>query len=491
MNKKLSQEQLNYRQLKDNETIIIEQLTTQLNQVNLNSNLFSTTTSKSSKDKSLKSLHIGLTNNYSCIEVVTQLQIIFTWLSQEDFAINIYTSLDSLNFAHGFNQLRINELSPELKFADLVEINQSKLLNNNTIMVLNDFYTRHDGNWYSDISIIIGKVAINTTSNIIFYFDDNMLTIKYQAENSLLIEKIYQSLINLQNISDKFLTIQQLPLLSNQVYQQLVYDWNNTVRDYPADKTIQQLFEEQVDKTPNNIAVVYENIQLTYAELNTRANQLAHYLREAYHIQGDDLVALCLERSELMLVAILGVLKAGGAYVPLDPLVIPVERVSYVLSDTKAKVLIANEVNADKLVKVLDDLTVVNNTLLSNTTNQLQLELIDSQYLQTKVSNYSAGNPQTDITSNNLAYVIYTSGTTGKPKGVMIEHNSALNTIYATKYLYIQNNQLNKVTFFTSYVFDVSVSEIFTNILFGNELHILSNLTRIDILAIEQYLLTN
>ncbi|MEN9946429.1 MAG: hypothetical protein RLZZ293_815, partial [Pseudomonadota bacterium] len=274
--------------------------------------------------------------------------------------------------------------------------------------------------------------------------------------------------------------------LINDDYQQIVYDWNNTAKDYPADKTIHQLFEEQVTKTPNNIAVVYEYTQLTYAQLNAKANQLSHYLRETYQIQGDDLIALCLERSELMLIAILGVLKAGGAYVPLDPSY-PADRISYVLSDTKAKVLIANQINQDKLVEIINSLTIINDkdeqSLLLNQTisKQVALELIDSSELQYKLANYSADNPEINITSNNLAYVIYTSGTTGKPKGVMIEHKNVGNLIFNTIKNSRQIDLNSKVLAFAPYVFDSSVAEVFPTLIAGAQIFLLSENNRKDL----------
>ena len=126
-------------------------------------------------------------------------------------------------------------------------------------------------------------------------------------------------------------------------YNKIIYEWNKTERPYPEDKTIHELFEEQVERTPDNIAVVYEDKQLTYSALNQKANQLAHYLRQNYEIKGDDLIALCLERSEFMLIAILGILKSGAAYVPIDPNY-PDERISFILTDTRAKVVITNAV---------------------------------------------------------------------------------------------------------------------------------------------------
>ena len=241
-------------------------------------------------------------------------------------------------------------------------------------------------------------------------------------------------------------------LLSEKEYQQVIYDWNKTKRAYPQDKTIHGLFEEQVAKTPSNIAVIYDNTQLTYEELNQRANQLANYLRTVYKITGDDLIALCLDRSQYMLVAILGVLKAGGAYVPMDP-TYPKDRISYILNDTKAKVLITT--------------CHSHNTCHFHGSGNLDPSLheddrvyLDSDEFIQVLKKYSTSNPQPNINSNNLAYVIYTSGTTGKPKGVALQHQGIINRItwMNNEYPLVHTDRILQKT---PYIFDVSVWELF------------------------------
>ncbi|NEJ83531.1 AMP-binding protein, partial [Rhizobium leguminosarum] len=146
--------------------------------------------------------------------------------------------------------------------------------------------------------------------------------------------------------------VQEYRLLSAQQYQQIVAAWNATEKEYPREKTVQALFEDQVEKTPDHIALVYEDVKLTYRELNARSNQLANYLRQTYDIKPDDLIALCLDRSEQMLIAILAVLKAGGAYVPMDPSY-PDDRIQYTLEDTGTKVVLTNVVHQAKLEEII------------------------------------------------------------------------------------------------------------------------------------------
>src|SRR6202011_3297374 len=142
----------------------------------------------------------------------------------------------------------------------------------------------------------------------------------------------------LKQISAKqSITIKELSYVNPVRYDQQIIKWNATVQPYPKEKTLQRLFEEQVERTPDNVAVIYGDKRLSYHSLNARSNRLAHFLISEHGIQPDDLVALCLDRSEEMLVGILGVLKAGGAYVPLDP-GYPEDRLAYMLSDTKASV---------------------------------------------------------------------------------------------------------------------------------------------------------
>lgn len=205
-------------------------------------------------------------------------------------------------------------------------------------------------------------------------------------------------------------TLAQLPILTAQERQQLLVDWNQTANEYPQDKCIHQLFEEQVAKTPDATAVVFENEQLTYEKLNQKANQLAHYL-QSLGVGSETLVGICVERSLEMVVAILGVLKAGGAYVPLDPNY-PQERLNYMLCDSAVQVLLTQQNLLDSLPQK----------------HPASIVCLDTDWQL--VNTHSHNNPVSDITSDNLAYVIYTSGSTGKPKGVMGIHQGAVNRFH-------------------------------------------------------------
>ena len=281
--------------------------------------------------------------------------------------------------------------------------------------------------------------------------------------------RCYENLL-LKISSNPYEAITKIDLVDKETKDKLLYKWNNTDRVYPSNKTIHYLFEEQVVKSPNNIAVKYEDVKLTYKELNERANQLAHYLIKHHNIKPDSLITLLLDRSEYMIIAILAVLKAGAAYVPMDSKY-PDDRIKYIISDTKADVVITNEIYNKKVNKISKKVSTI---------------AIDDSIQ--KLDKYPITNPIVDnLTSNNLSYIIYTSGTTGKPKGVQIEHHSVVNVIlYLNKNIYNKHKQ--NISAFTSYTFDVSVSEFFCALISGNSLNILSNTTTKDALSISKYI---
>ncbi|MUG94289.1 amino acid adenylation domain-containing protein [Scytonema sp. UIC 10036] len=242
--------------------------------------------------------------------------------------------------------------------------------------------------------------------------------------------------------------ISSLPLLTELELQQLLVEWNNTSKNYPSDKCISDLFEEQVARTPNAVAVVFEDQQLTYQQLNCRANQLAHHLR-SMGVSSDVLVGICVERSIEMVVGLLGILKAGGAYVPLDP-EYPTERLRFILEDARVSVLLTQQ----HLVELLP-------------TSAPQFVCLDTQWQQ--ISQWSQENPSTTRDSADLAYVIYTSGSTGQPKGVQISHRSVGNFLYAMKQQpgITQQDTLLGVT---TIAFDIAALEIFLPLIVGAKL---------------------
>ncbi|MDR1818630.1 MAG: amino acid adenylation domain-containing protein [Methanobrevibacter sp.] len=216
--------------------------------------------------------------------------------------------------------------------------------------------------------------------------------------------------------------------------------------------TIIDIFNHQVKNNKNKIAIVFNDVELTYKELNQKANKIANYLLLNHKITADTLIPLFLSRSEYMVIAILAVLKTGAAYVPISPS-FPKNRVKHILNDTKSEIILTDETNHNTIsgMKIQQTVYILENILKKE-------GLVES-------------NPNIEYQVNSLAYVIYTSGTTGMPKGVMIEHHSVVNLIKSntTKYGF-KNSGEDVLLFFANYVFDISVEQIFLALLNGYKL---------------------
>ena len=206
--------------------------------------------------------------------------------------------------------------------------------------------------------------------------------------------------------------ISRLPILREAERHQLVVKWNDTAVAYPRNLCLHELIEGQVERTPEAAAVVYEDRQISYSELNRRANQLAHYLRKL-GVGPEVLVGVCMERSIEMVVGLLGILKAGGAYVPLDPMY-PEDRVAYMVEDSRLKVLVTEQRFRGRFAQ-----------------KGTPLVCLDSDWQA--ISRESSENCRTEVGPENLAYVIYTSGSTGKPKGVQIPHRALVNFLISMR----------------------------------------------------------
>jgi amino acid adenylation domain-containing protein len=244
--------------------------------------------------------------------------------------------------------------------------------------------------------------------------------------------------------------VSRLPLLEEQERRQMVEEWNGTRREYGAEKCVQELFEEQVEKTPTAAAVEYEDGWLSYAELNRRANRLGHYLR-GRGVGPDQRVGLFLERGWEMVVALLGVLKSGGAYVPLDP-EYPAERLQYMLSDSEPMLVLTQA----RLRGELRGAVPV-----------LELDRQAGEWLENE--EIAESNPEGSEGAHQLAYMIYTSGSTGVPKGVMVEHGGLRNRIAWMQEAY-RLQGVDVVLQKTPYAFDVSVWEFLWPLVSGARL---------------------
>ncbi len=251
--------------------------------------------------------------------------------------------------------------------------------------------------------------------------------------------------------------IRTLPLLTASQEHQLLVEWNNTVTDYPQ-KSIHQLFEEQVEKTPDAVALVFEDQQLTYQQLNSQANKLAHYL-QFLGVEPEILVGVYLERSLEMIVGYLGILKAGGAYVPLDPNY-PPERLNYMVADSQMSIILTHS-------SLLPHLSL--------TLEQSQTKIIcwDKDF-EIEIASQSCDNPINNFTPENLAYVIYTSGSTGRPKGVLIQHSGLLNLVF----WHLNNFQVkssDRTTQLAGTAFDAAVWELWPYLVVGASIYLIKS----------------
>lgn len=262
------------------------------------------------------------------------------------------------------------------------------------------------------------------------------------------------------------LKISELNYLDEESYQTIIYDWNKTQKNYAKEKFLHQLFEEQVEKTPHELALVYEDKSLTYQELNQAANRLAHLLINDYQVKSNQLVAFYLDRSELTVLAILAILKAGAAYVPLDPSY-PAERIAFILQDTKAQLCLTKE----KYVKQFK---------LMNCKTQPIFLALDSVEAIEKTQVQNDENPQRNMNSNHLAYVIYTSGTTKQPKGVMVAHKGIVNTLLG-QLAYAQLDASATFGLLTPFIFDASVPGMFLSLISGGKLVIANEVININL----------
>ena len=247
-------------------------------------------------------------------------------------------------------------------------------------------------------------------------------------------------------ISQPNVNVEEINFLSNQERNLLLTVFNKPAIKYPKDKTIVDLFFDQVEKTPNNIAVVFNEQKLTYSELDILSNQLANYLISKHNIIVGDLVGIMIGRSEMLIVCIMGVLKSGAAYVPIDP-EYPEQRINYIQNDSKCKVI-------------------------------LDSNLFDDFFHNKKV--FSTKHPENvSLNPDCLSYIIYTSGTTGNPKGVMITHRNVVRLFYNKSQLF-DFNENDVWSLFHSFCFDFSIWEIFGALLFGGKLIVVSELIAKD-----------
>ncbi|MFB1485371.1 amino acid adenylation domain-containing protein, partial [Corallococcus sp. RDP092CA] len=246
-------------------------------------------------------------------------------------------------------------------------------------------------------------------------------------------------------VADVAQPVRALPLMSEQERHQVLVAWNDTRADFPREACIQQLVAAHAEQIPDAVAVVYEDQSLTYAELDAKANQLAHHLRRRY-VGPEVRVALCVERSLELVVGMLGILKAGGAFVPLDP-AYPIDRLDFMLADSGAPVLLTQE-------SLVDTLPSEGRLLIQIDADWDAIERMPEEA------------PATNVGAGNLAYVIYTSGSTGRPKGTLLQHQGLVNTALQVGRVH-RYAPGSRVLQYAASSFDASVAEVFGTLAAG------------------------
>jgi amino acid adenylation domain-containing protein len=305
-----------------------------------------------------------------------------------------------------------------------------------------------------DLSLVMAEVGGGLRACLDYNTDifDEPTIVQIARQFQILMEGI---------VADPWQQVSSFPLLSDEDRRQLLVEWNDTARDYGQKSCIHELFEKQVARTPEQVAVVVHEEKVFYRELNERANQLAHHLR-SLGVGPEARVGILLERSVEIVVALLGVLKAGGAYVPLDP-EYPAERLRFMMTDAEISVLLTTE----RLSSLLP-------------THDAQVISLDKDRAQLSAAPVS--NPHTALVVEHLAYVIYTSGSTGMPKGVAITHRSAATMLHWAQETF-SAEQLRGVLASTSICFDLSVFEIFVPLCVGGKVILARNALELPQLA--------
>jgi amino acid adenylation domain-containing protein len=280
------------------------------------------------------------------------------------------------------------------------------------------------------------------TLSTAFHYDASLFSNLTIQEIAAQFHQLVESAINAPNTP-----IRELNILHNR--HQILVEFNQTQATYPKDTCIHHLISAQAERFPTGIAVTYADRQLTYQDLDHRSNQLAHHLQQL-GVGPEVLVGLCVERSPLMIVGILGILKAGGAYVPLDP-TYPQTRLAFLLEDAQVSLLLTQE-----------------HLVAQVPTQGTQVLCLDADW--DAIAHHPSAPITSPVTPDNLAYVIYTSGSTGQPKGVQITHRNLVHSTYARILTY--PTPIHRFLLLSSFAFDSSVAGIFWSLCQGGELHL-------------------
>ncbi len=349
--------------------------------------------------------------------------------------------------------------SMEYEYASLTDI-QNKCKRRqifDTIYVFENYYIHGSGKPTIDgREIEIGQMqeATNYAVTVVAQKTDTLcIDIVYdskkydESEIGLCLKRMAEIISFIVNHPDA--SVKDIPMLAESEKQIVLRDFNQTEKSFAEDKTAADIFEEQAQRTPDDVALVHEDVKLSYRELNERANRLAHKLQKM-GVGSDDFVAIIADRSIEMIEAIYGVIKAGGAYVPIDP-GYPVDRIQFMIDDCHPKVILKH---TTEYINLSCDIPI--------------MELHDAD-----LHIGCADNPIRDNKPDSLVYCIYTSGTTGRPKGVMIENRTLMNYLLTVRNHFYLHEGITPLI--TNYAFDLTVTAIFGSLLYHNQLHVFSD----------------
>ncbi|NWN77335.1 non-ribosomal peptide synthetase [Bacillus sp. (in: firmicutes)] len=351
-----------------------------------------------------------------------------------------------------------------MNLSELQELSELKRELISHVMVFQNYaFDRHLLNNIGDIGFelksVHGKERTNYDFNMIGVLEEDRLTLKIAYDQNvydqIMIDNIEKHVIAVaeQVAEHEEKTLSEIDLVSDEERNRLLYEFNNTKTDYPKDKTLHQLFEEQAEKTPDHTAIVFGSQRMTYRELNEKANQAARLLRDK-GISAGSIAAIITERSFEMIIGIMGVLKAGGMYLPIDPET-PKDRIDYILENSGAELVLTKE-------PLLENVAIETVDLCAN---DLQIQ--------------SVKNLRPVNRSSDTAYIVYTSGSTGTPKGVVIPHYSAVRVVKNTNYIDIRHDDV--ILQLSNYSFDGSIFDIFGALLNGATLVMIEKDTVLNI----------
>ena len=327
----------------------------------------------------------------------------------------------------------------------------------------------HTNSWtfnetiYDDIDIHLFEWNDDNNNSLNIAYDYR--TQKYKIEDIDNIHKRIKHIIK-QVLDNSSISLDEIEITTPEEKRQILYDFNNTTIKYARNKTIVDLFEEQVKRIPNDIAIVFDDKKLTYKELNEKSNQLAHYLM-SFNINREEIISLYFNKSLEMIISMLAILKCGATFLPLD-IDYPPERLNYILQDSNSKFILTSSELISKL---------------PSTTKNICVDLdIDKIYNTEDTKNLNL-----NITPENLMYIIYTSGSTGNPKGVMVKHRNIVRLVNNPNFIKFNKHEIMVQT--GTIVFDACIFEIYGALLNGFELYILKKEQLLDINYFSNFLL--